>query len=259
MCAYLFEQIGIYFHRWCAAFSHFENSRGQFFNSRERVGLNLLRIHKLHMTMYYQYAKESEAAALTNKAPSFSWDDYNVQFAEIVSLAASVANMTYDNDSPVSESSTNPFFDIGLQGAPIRPLFCLDNGLIGPLFEVATLCRDPVIRRSAVQVLRSAPRQEGVFNSHLCAMVAEKVIAIEEAAASGDVLDYHAIVTGTEVVNQKNTITKSSEVPDTARLTYAFPKFDMDKKKIFLTLGQPMKEDIKIAWPDINFLVDARR
>jgi hypothetical protein len=255
MPKYLFEQMRLSSPRWCAAFSHFEESLGF---SRELLGFKLIKIHRLHFMIYYEYAKASELALYKNEISSFSWDEYNDLFAEIVSLAGSVIKTTSATQTPFPGCASGSF-DSMKQGSEIQPSFCLDNGVLLPLYEVATLCRDPIIRRKAVSILRSAPRQEGVFNSHLLAMAAEKAIEIEEAAASGNSLDYDSIITGSKVEQERNTITKSSEVPDSVRLNYAFPKIDMVKKKISLTIGPSAKKEINIPWPDLNFLVETAR
>lgn len=253
MSAYLLRQYGGLFHKWCTALAHLEETRGRLLTTKERMGLKLLNISRLNTIMYYQYAMANEAALFSSDTTPFSWDQFNSQFDEIVSLAASVVEATYESDSsgPLNE------------GNPARPLFSLDNGVIGPLYNVATLCRDPIIRRKAVNVLRSAQRQEGVFNSNLCAIVAEKIIEIEERASSGAISDYpthisslKSIVSDTKLRTTAGAITKSSEVPDTARLTYAYPKFDMIKQQIFLSIGQSMKMDVNIPWPAMDFLVD---
>ncbi|QGA20107.1 hypothetical protein EYB26_007807 [Talaromyces marneffei] len=253
---YLFQQIGLSFPRWCAAFSRFEESR-RHLSAGEQIGIKIVRIHQLHMVMYYEYARANERAIHRNERSLFSWDDYNNQFAEIVTLTGSVVKIA----QILSEG--NPI--------PIQPFFCLDDGILAPLYEVATLCRDPVIRRRAVSILRSAPLQEGLFNSHLLAMAAEKAIAIEEAAAAaagssaggeGAVLDYSCIIEAeskTQIPETARVITQSSQVPDSVRLVYAFPKFDLVGKKLSLTIGPSTKREVDIPWPALDFLVDAGR
>ncbi|KAI7975052.1 hypothetical protein EIK77_001912 [Talaromyces pinophilus] len=251
MSQYLLRQYEACFDRWCIAFSRFEESRGDSLTTKERIGLKLLNMHKHNTMMYLEYVNVCETERYSDIAPTFSWDKFNAQFAEIVSLAASIVS----NQDTGSATATS-----------VRPLFSLDNGIIAPLYEVATLCRDPVIRRKAVQILRSAPRQEGVFNSHLSAMVAEKIIEIEEAAALKAVLDYsdfplESALSGQELEKNVNNITDSTQIPEGVRLTYAHPKFNVAEKKVFLTVGQTAKMHMKmhmdIPWSNMNFLVDA--
>lgn len=258
MPEYLFEQIRVSFPRWCTAFSRLEESRGHSLVSREQLGFKLIKVHRLHFTIYYEYAKASELALYKNETSTFSWDDYNDLFEEIVSLVGEVIKTTSGDRIPLSGHSPGSFGSVK-QDSAIQPLFCLENGILLPLYEVSTMCRDPVIRRRAVNILRLAPRQEGVYNSHLLAMAAEKAIEIEEAAASGGTLDYDTVVSESKVKQERNTIMKSSEVPDSVRLTYAFPKIDMVKRNISLTIGPSAKKEIDIPWPDLNFLVDNAR
>lgn len=209
--------------------------------------MKIVKIHQLHMMMYYEYARASERALYSKKRSLFSWDDYNDRFAEIVSLAAAVVGNSHATHSL-------------LRVDQMQPVFCLDDGVLAPLYEVATLCRDPTIRRRAVDILRSAPRQEGLFNSHLLAMVAEKAIAIEEEAAiaaSGS-MDYVSIVTDTRPENpdaSNAVITESLQIPESVRLVYAFPKFDLAQKRISLTIGPSTTREIDIPWPALDFLV----
>ncbi|OKL57928.1 hypothetical protein UA08_06438 [Talaromyces atroroseus] len=252
MSTYLIQQYGALFHKWRTALVHFEESRGESLTTKERIGLKLLHIHKNNTMMYYEYARSSEAALFSKETMPFSWDDHNRQFEEIVSLAASVIETSYDA-SPFNHSNEGR----------IRPSFSLDNGVVGPLYNVATLCRDPFIRRRAVDLLRSARRQEGIFNSDLCAIVAEKIISIEETAAEKVILDYQSdllslesIISNKKLEKPGSEITKSSGIPNTVRLTYAYPKFDIFKKQMFLTIGQSMKADINIPLPAMSFLVD---
>jgi hypothetical protein len=65
-------------------------------------------------------------------------------------------------------------------GENTKPPFTIDLGVIGPLFEVISRCRDPVIGRRGVSLLKSRYRQEGVWNSFLVAKVAQRLAEIEE-------------------------------------------------------------------------------
>lgn len=247
MSQYLLRQYEACFDKWCTAFARFEESRGDSLTTKERIGLKLLDMRKQNTMMYLEYVNACEMGRYSNAVPSFSWDKFNAQFAKIVSLAAWIVN----NQDCGSPSAT-----------PVRPSFSLDNGVIAPLYEVATLCRDPAIRRRAVQILRSAPRQEGVFNSHLSAMVAERVIEIEEAAALKAVSDYSdfplkSALSGRQLEKGVNDITDSTQIPDAVRLTYAHPKFNLAEKKVYLTVGQTAKMHMDIPWSDMNFLVNA--
>ncbi|KAH6611128.1 c6 zinc finger domain [Trichoderma cornu-damae] len=63
----------------------------------------------------------------------------------------------------------------------IKPSFSADLGIVPPLFVVATKCRDPTVRREAIQLLRSSARREGMWDSELTANIAQWIMEIEES------------------------------------------------------------------------------
>ncbi|CRG91006.1 hypothetical protein PISL3812_08054 [Talaromyces islandicus] len=251
---YLTQQYASVFNKWRAALDFFEESRGTFLTAKERVGLKILRIHQYSLVLLLAKGRSGGCE------DSFDWDEYNHVFAEILSLSASVAQVTLDNES----ASDLPHMPRDENGP--KPTFTLDNCIIGPLYNVATLCRDPTIRRKAVHVLRLARRQEGIYNSQVTAMAAEKVIAIEEASAAklglDDCEDVSSLTTiVAETRNEdSHSIGKSADVPQSVRLTYAYPKFDTTNRKIFLTIGQDMgntKMHLNLPFPAATTLMDA--
>lgn len=62
----------------------------------------------------------------------------------------------------------------------IKPSFSADLGIVPPLYVVATKCRNPVIRRQAIQLLRSSSRREGMWDSELTARIGAWIMEIEE-------------------------------------------------------------------------------
>ncbi|KAE8448946.1 hypothetical protein EG329_008742 [Mollisiaceae sp. DMI_Dod_QoI] len=63
---------------------------------------------------------------------------------------------------------------------PKNPRFSFDVGIVPPLHLTATKCRDPVVRREAVDMLFSSPRQEGMWDGLLCARIGRWIIGCEE-------------------------------------------------------------------------------
>lgn len=55
-----------------------------------------------------------------------------------------------------------------------------------PLASAVVKCRDGQVRRKAIALLRSAHRQEGIWNSLLTARVAERIMEIEENGRDGE-------------------------------------------------------------------------
>ena len=86
------------------------------------------------------------------------------------------------------------------------PYFCLEMNFVAPLYAVAHKCRDPKIRRRAVALLYSSPRQEGIWHSQIAARVAQRLINIEEESLGE--------------------VTCAEDVPDWARLSRVEVKFD---------------------------------
>lgn len=58
--------------------------------------------------------------------------------------------------------------------------FLFDMQLISPLYLVAIKCRHPALRRRAIAVLRRFVRREALWDSHMAAAIAERIMEIEE-------------------------------------------------------------------------------
>ncbi|KAM3065085.1 tRNA A64-2'-O-ribosylphosphate transferase [Clarireedia jacksonii] len=63
---------------------------------------------------------------------------------------------------------------------PMNSRFSLDIGVVPPLHVVATKCREPNIRRKAVDLLFRIPRQEGMWDGVLSARIGLWIINCEE-------------------------------------------------------------------------------
>ncbi|CCD46839.1 hypothetical protein BofuT4_P115450.1 [Botrytis cinerea T4] len=57
-------------------------------------------------------------------------------------------------------------------------------GVIIPLYNLARHCKDPIIRRQIISLLRSFKRQEGLWNSLLVANALDRIVEIEESVWS---------------------------------------------------------------------------
>lgn len=68
----------------------------------------------------------------------------------------------------------------------IKPSFSADLGIVPPLFVVATKCRDPIVRRQAIQLLRSSARREGMWDSELAAHIGQWIMQLEEYQTGED-------------------------------------------------------------------------
>ncbi|RFU81972.1 c6 zinc finger domain [Trichoderma arundinaceum] len=111
----------------------------------------------------------------------------------------------------------------------IKPSFSADLGIVPPLFVVATKCREPTVRREAIQLLRSSARREGMWDSELAANIAQWVMEIEESEnpfpdmpASND---------------EAQAILPSRAIPEEKRVMVQSVDFDLRARFAELTVG----------------------
>ncbi|KFY11794.1 hypothetical protein V492_04257 [Pseudogymnoascus sp. VKM F-4246] len=182
--------------RWSSAYDAYLNIQGENLTDTRRKGTAVLRILK---------ELGSTAAMLTKTTVNdqMNWDVFCSMFEKIVSLA--------DDIVEVDQKSTAG-----------RPAFCMDMALIGPLFAVSCRCRDPIIRRRAISLLRTYDRTEGVWNSFATYKAAQRVLDIEEAGLQN--------------------LKSCDDVPGWARISNVSLAFDHVEKRAALTYNRPMNE-----------------
>ena len=138
--------------QWSSAFESFLRDK-QDLTAIEQRAARILGLHRImmgvHLRIDFFRIMDDEMV----------WDEYYQEFKNIVAQAEIILQL-----SPLSKS----------------PTFTLDTEVIMPLASVVIKCRDSQVRRKAIALLRSANRQEGIWNSLLIAMVAERVMEIEE-------------------------------------------------------------------------------
>ncbi|MCJ1280051.1 hypothetical protein MMC21_007876 [Puttea exsequens] len=140
--------------QWSSAFDAFIEKTCSTLGPKDLQGAMLIEVQ-------YYCAKILLSVGMPPRETAF--DDFGALFEKIVSLATSVVYMS--GTCEVSERTGH---------------FSFETGLIPPLYFTATRCRDPWIRREALSLLSSAPRQECVWNSEMLSQIAERVILIEE-------------------------------------------------------------------------------
>lgn len=145
--------------QWTSAFDAFLESRAGSFTDAEMRTVRILRMHQLHNQISVEVSTHHMSAE-----DQMFWDDYCPVYDQIIDLA----NAILTADGPGSSSSSP------------NSSFSLDLITIGPIFELARRCRDPWIRRKAVNVMRTYHRREGMWDSEIALLVIERVIAIEE-------------------------------------------------------------------------------
>lgn len=152
-----------------------------------REAVNVLKVQRIFMNFYF--CVDLERAVRDEGL----WDEYTSHFEEVVRLSeAIVGNSEAEQTFSPSETSTG-------NGSAVRRVLCLDAGIILPLYFVATKCRVRSIRWKAIELLRRTERQEGLWNSVLTALVAERLVRIEEEGLVGEELEREKRIRGVEV------------------------------------------------------------
>jgi hypothetical protein len=161
-------------------------------NTKYRRSLNCLKLY------------QSTLRALittTFVGPETRWDACLPYFERIVSAAEIVAK------------STN---------FPFSFFLSLEPGVVMPLFLTAIRCRHPITRRRALTLLRNLNWQEGMWDSHAAAIVAEQIVVAEE----------HGLDIGLPL-----------------SIDIVMPSTDLAAEETWLDNGGPSAVDLWGAWP----------
>jgi hypothetical protein len=139
------------------ALQAFVNSRSPYFTPKDEIAIAVLQLHVLssYISLFSEQSPQDTISSLEN---------FDSQSKEMIRLAEKIISSTSPANNPGPTTS-----------------FCLDLGVVIPLYTVASQRGDPVIRRKAIALLRSTARQEGLWNSFLIAKAAERIMEIEES------------------------------------------------------------------------------
>lgn len=137
--------------QWSYAFDQLLEARMDTMTENDKRGAYVLQIHRMLNRVTLHISRDKIDNQLL-------WDEFPDVYEAVISLTEKVI--------PKDRGS--------------QPSFSMDMQIVGPLYEVIGRCRDPIIRRRAIELLESTPRQEGVWNSLLTAKVARRVVEIEE-------------------------------------------------------------------------------
>lgn len=178
-------------HRFSSALESMLHAGEGTMTDREQRAAEVLQIRTL---LFYTVIsiRMQDSAAIWNE---MWWDDHYQSFAEIVRLAERVY-------SPIATPSSN-------SNQCHRQSFTMDLGIVGCLYDTARVCRDPVLRRRAIQLLRQSPCREGLWDSHLAASTATRQMELEEACAGE--------------------VKQAQDVPGWARIITVVPRFEPDQ------------------------------
>ncbi|EXJ80819.1 hypothetical protein A1O3_07103 [Capronia epimyces CBS 606.96] len=137
-----------------------------------------------------------------------AFDEYSERFATILDHAENV--LKYSIESTAGQ-----------------PIFTSEAGPIPPLYFCAIKCRDPLLRRRALVLMRRAPRRESVWAYVPTEKVIEKVIGLEE----GDYDATHIEMTGPPLLPPEENrihhiaVVRKGAVGDTRRLALQLSKY----------------------------------
>ncbi|KKY36713.1 putative c6 zinc finger domain protein [Diaporthe ampelina] len=168
---------------WADAFEHILSSRfSPGVSSQEKAAIAVLKMSQIMgQVLFLMTFSDSEQ----------HFDVFQPQFKTIVDLGLEVVG---DEERRAAEkrcpdprtchhhNSQEPdiFGGHTYMANHIKPSFSADLGIVPPLYVVATKCRSPVLRRQAIQLLRSSSRREGMWDSELTARIGTWIMNIEE-------------------------------------------------------------------------------
>lgn len=139
----------------------FVEARGSSFTPKEDIAVAVLQLHSLdnHISCYIQYLPPTHR---------LHWSEFMPQIQRMIMLGQKIIAHIL-SDSSCGESTIS---------------FNLDMGVIIPLYNLVRHCKDPIIRRQVISLLRSFKRQEGLWNSVLVANALDRIVEIEESTWS---------------------------------------------------------------------------
>lgn len=168
---------------WSNAYEHILASRtAPGISSQEKAAIAALKMAQImSQVLFLMTFSDSET----------QFDAFNPQFKAIVDLALEVVGdeerRAAAKRCPDRQFCQHPFDhwtdlfgEHEYAARHIKPSFSADLGIVPPLFVVATKCRDHVLRRQAIQLLKSSSRREGMWDSELAARIGVWIAGIEE-------------------------------------------------------------------------------
>ncbi|KAL7925389.1 hypothetical protein ACQKWADRAFT_283878 [Trichoderma austrokoningii] len=191
------------------------------FQSRLQPGMNLL--EKSAISALKMFHMNTQIVFLTIFCKTeVQFDSFLPHFKEIVSLGWEVVGDDEKRAAP--DCCPDPQRCRQHHTHNIKPSFSADLGIVTPLFVVATKCRDPIVRRESIRLLRSSSRREGMWDSELAANIGQWIMELEEADAfPDDVKTQGAAHAGT--------------IPEEKRVMVQSVDFDLRARFADLTVG----------------------
>ncbi|CBF82745.1 hypothetical protein AN3420.2 [Aspergillus nidulans FGSC A4] len=122
----------------------------------------------LLLRIYYQAALLWVCVALDRDENGH--DNFTADFESLISNAEEILRLS----SPTR----------GAEKARVKDAesaFSLEGGIIAPMYYAAVRCRNPFLRRRALNILFQHSKREGMWNARLCAQVTKVVVEVEES------------------------------------------------------------------------------
>lgn len=141
---------------WLKSFRNFTAEQNENLSIREQNVSILLEIQHITATVLASAGPSSQESI---------FDSFEEEFSRTIVLASRLLMSSTPEDSLEGDQSPFPTFDMGI---------------LPHLYFVASRCRDPLLRRQALHLLRQGPRQEGIWQRDMLASIAERVMNIEE-------------------------------------------------------------------------------
>ncbi|KAL7916611.1 hypothetical protein GGI35DRAFT_46909 [Trichoderma velutinum] len=194
--------------RWSSAYDVYLNIRGGNLTNEKRKGAAGLRILK-------ELGSLAAMLMQTKVDDERNWDIFCPIFQNVVSLTEDIVEL--DSKLPAER---NPY--------------CIDMALIGPLFQISCRCRNPIIRRRAISILRTCGRIEGVWDAFSTSQVAQRVLEIEEAGLQS--------------------VRRCEDIPSWARISNVVPVFDPAGRRATLTYNRLDNEYSKTILSKVDII-----
>lgn len=195
---------------WSAAFDAFRRSlAARALGPSERRALALLELHRRYLDINVAALDQHD-----REDPSM-WDTWTDKFCEMVHFASEAAGLgpSSGDDADADADDDDDDGNAAAAAAAVaakpqraqcghhqqhqrqrqhqQPRFYLEIGILPALFFLCAKCRDPAVRRRAIDIMKRSHIQEGIWNSAMAVKVAQRVMALEERGrrvqSSGDI------------------------------------------------------------------------
>jgi hypothetical protein len=148
------EQNRVQLDLWLAALNSLLKNSSSNMTMRDLRGSVLLKMHHLFIAIML-------GASGANDETKF--DNFIAEFRQMIKLTESL----FAPSTPMGQSDQ-------------KPSYIFDTNIIPPLYMAATRCRDPELRRRALDLLWNLKSREGIWDSNVAAAIGKWVMHKEE-------------------------------------------------------------------------------